>query len=143
MESRLIGTWKLVSFEAEIENSPERIKPWGDQPNGYVSISADGLLIGLLTAGTRKAGETDGEIVALYRSMVSYAGRYTVDGDKLVTRVDTSWNEAWNGSDQERTFRFIGEELELTTAWMPSALMPGAPNARGVLLWKRAGHSAA
>ena len=30
--------------------------------------------------------------------MMAYTGRYRIDEDRFITKIDSSWNEAWNGS---------------------------------------------
>ena len=55
------------------------------------------------------------EAEALFRSMTSYAGTYTVDGNVITHPVDLSWNEAWTGSEQKRIARFDGDRAYLST----------------------------
>jgi hypothetical protein len=38
----------------------------------------------------------------------SYTGKFTIDGDKLTTNVDLSWNEILTGTAQVRFFN-LGE----------------------------------
>jgi Lipocalin-like domain len=135
--AKLIGSWKLVSFVGEIKDSTERTHPFGANPNGYLLISADGRMMAVLTARERKAGTTEAEQAALLRTMVAYTGHYRIEGERFVTKVDTSWNESWNGTEQERFFKIEGEQLELTTAWAPHPTMPSSPVVRGILTWTR------
>ena len=48
--------------------------------------------------------------------MVSYSGRYTVEGDKVVHHVDVSSNEALSGTDQVRLFKLEGDRLTITAS---------------------------
>ena len=57
----------------------------------------------------------DNERVALYDTMFAYAGTYSVGGDKVIHRVDISWNEVWTDTDQIRSFEVNGNTLTLTT----------------------------
>ena len=68
--------------------------------------------------------------------MIAFAGRYEVDGSKLIYRPEISWNEAWNGTKQARLIEITGDRLE--TISVP-AISP-ATGARTVfsLVWKRA-----
>ncbi|MBK9521399.1 MAG: lipocalin-like domain-containing protein [Rhodocyclaceae bacterium] len=133
----LRGAWKLESFEAELQASGQRFKPWGENPNGYFIVEPGGRMIALLTAGERPVGEADGDLASLFRSMVAYTGRYRIEGDRLITKVDASWNEAWNGTEQERFYHFEKDHLVLTTTWAPINFLPGSPVARGILSWVR------
>jgi hypothetical protein len=60
-------------------------------------FTPEGRMIGILTAEGRKAGTTDAERLALYRTLIAYSGLYTVDGGKFTAKVDNSWNESWTG----------------------------------------------
>jgi hypothetical protein len=47
------------------------------------------------------------------REYSSYCGKYTFDGEKLVTRVDAASDPSQNGSDLVRGVRFEGENMVL------------------------------
>lgn len=91
----------------------------------------------LVTARRREPGNTDEKMLALFRTVMAYTGRYRVEKDRFITKIDSSWNEAWNGSEQERFYKLDGDALEVSTAWMPNPLMPGNPVGRGVLSFGR------
>ena len=132
-ETGLHGSWRLLSFETEFRDSGERIRPWGDDPKGNLVFGADGRMMVLVTARVREPGTSEAQALALFRTMMAYTGRYRVEGDRFVTTIDACWNEAWNGSEQERFFALEGDALAVSTAWMPNPLVPGSPMARGIL----------
>ena len=136
-KAKLHGSWRLVSFEVEFQNSEERQYPFGANPNGFLVLTPDGRMMTLITAKERAPGDTDGQQATLFRSMASYTGRYRIEGEKFITNVDASWNEAWNGSEQERFYKIEKGRLEFMTAWAPHPL-PDGPIMRGILRWKRA-----
>ncbi len=136
-DPQLQGSWRLVSFETELQDSKERTRPWGADPNGVLSFGADGRMTVLVTAKAREPGNTDEKQLALFRTLMAYTGRYRIEGDRFIAKIDASWNEAWNGSEQERFFRLEGDALEVSTAWMPNPLVPGNPVGRGVLRFRR------
>ena len=129
----LHGCWRLISFHTELQDSNERTRPWGADPNGYLIFSSDGRMMVLVTAQTREPGNTDEKAVALFRTMMAYTGRYRIDEDRFITKIDSCWNEAWIGSEQERFYKLDGNTLEVSTAWMPNPLVPGNPIGRGIL----------
>ncbi len=55
-----------------------------------------------------------------FRSMVAHSGTYSVEGACLVHHVDTSWNEAWTGTDQVRNYKLDGERLVLVDGPSPN-----------------------
>ncbi|MGT2471552.1 lipocalin-like domain-containing protein [Paraburkholderia terrae] len=132
-DAELHGCWRLISFNTELQDSSERTQPWGADPNGYLSFSSDGRMMVLVTARMREPGSTDERMVGLFRTMMAYTGRYRVDGNRFITKIDSSWNEAWNGSEQERFYKLDGDTLEVSTAWMPNPLVPGNPIGRAIL----------
>ena len=135
--TKLHGSWRLVSFDTELQDSKERSQPWGADPNGYLIFGSDGRMIVLVTAETREPGNTDEKLVALFRTVMAYTGRYRIDGDRFITKIDASWNEAWNVSEQERFYKLDGDALEVFTAWMPNPLALGNPIGRGILRFRR------
>lgn len=136
-DTGLHGCWRLVSFHTELQDSKERSQPWGANPNGYLIFSADGRMMVLVTAEAREPGNTDEKLVALFRTVMAYTGQYRTDGDRFIVEIDTSWNEVWNGSEQERFYKLDGDTLEVSTAWMPNPLVSGNPIGRATLSFRR------
>ncbi|TGQ61235.1 hypothetical protein EN855_033730, partial [Mesorhizobium sp. M1C.F.Ca.ET.212.01.1.1] len=91
-------------------------------------------MIVLVTATAREPGNTDEKLAALFRTLMAYSGRYRIDEDRFITKIDSSCNEAWNGSEQERFYKLDGDTLHVFTAWMPN---PGNPIGRGILSFRR------
>ncbi len=71
---------------------------FGSKPKGSLILTPEDRAMALTTAENRVSGDGDAERAALHKSMLAYTGRYRVEGSELVTTVDTSWNEAWNGN---------------------------------------------
>ena len=55
----------------------------------------------------------------------AYTGKFTVDGDKITSPVDISWNEVNTGRNQTRFFKMEGENLVIQTPEQASVLEPG------------------
>ena len=129
----LVGTWKLVSCHVETEGSNERRLWWDQHPVGFVIFTEEGRMLALLMAGDRVASATADELI---RSMCSYTGRYSVEGDRLITMVDSAWLPAWVGTEQPRTFKRDGDTLSLTTDFQEHPRFPGQ-RTRGALIWQK------
>jgi hypothetical protein len=114
----LLGTWKLKSYVVTTA-AGVRSTPYGENPAGYLSYSADGRMQVIGAANGRRvpAGRTaaDKERVALHDTMFAYAGTYSVEAGKVIHYVDISWNEVWTGTVQVRLFEVNGNTLTLTT----------------------------
>jgi len=131
----LIGTWKLVSWQVIVENEPPQ-NVFGSHPKGFLILTREGRSFVLTTAENRRKGMGDAERAALHKSMLSYSGKYRVEDNDLITVVDVSWNEEWNGSEQRRHFRIEGDKLFIESAPAPSILFPGKVDFRRIV-WER------
>ncbi len=139
MSNPFIGTWTLRATERKVLDTGESAPLWGAHPTGTLIYTADGRMSALVLAENRKAPAaampTEAEALSLFKSMVAYAGRYTVQSDRVVHHVEQSWNQAWTDTDVVRFYRFDGNKLTLTTA--------PAPNPRdgklsvSTLVWER------
>jgi hypothetical protein len=120
-QERLVGTWRLVSYLGEEIPSGARSEVMGAHPTGYINYGRDGRMMVIIVASDRRkpAGTvaTPAEAEALIRSMLAYAGTYTVDSEaKTVTHhVDASWDQARTGESLVRTYKLEGDRLTLTT----------------------------
>lgn len=130
------GTWKLIAYDLEFQDDGKRHPVLGKSPRGYIIFTPEGRMMAYLEAETRKPPRTDEERAAAYRTMVAYTGKYRFEGGKWVTRVDASWNVDWVGTDQERFYKFDGQQLHVTSQWVRA---PSYDNrvVRGILIWER------
>ncbi len=123
---RLWGTWRLVSFTRTITATGETSDVFGKEPHGYITYGPDGRMMALLVKSGRPRPDdvekmTDAQRAELFRTMVAYAGSYTVEGDAVIHHIDVSANQNWTGSSQLRHVKFEGDRLILTTAPGPSS----------------------
>jgi hypothetical protein len=123
---QLIGTWRLVSNTLEEIPSGNKTDLFGPNPIGYIMYGADGrmMILQVRSQRLRPAGDavTSAETDALFRSLISYGGTYTVSGDVITHHVDISWNQSWTGTEQVRHFKFDGNRVELATDPSPDPI---------------------
>jgi len=121
IQQRILGTWKLVSYVREEIPSGAKSDVMGADPSGYINYGRDGRMMVIIVGSDRKkpagAVATPEEAEALIRSMLAYAGTYTVDSEaKTVTHhIDVSWDQSRTGESHVRTYRLDGDRLTLTT----------------------------
>jgi len=115
----IVGSWKVVSYDIEFQNSGERRPFLGAQPRGYLIFTPQGRVISYLEAEGRKALATDEECVDAYWTIVAYTGKYRLEGNKWITSVDGAWNIELVGTELERTFELKGNSLSVTSSWRP------------------------
>lgn len=119
----VVGTWKLVSYVIEVQENGSIMKVMGEMPSGYVAFLPTGRVFFMLTAeGRMPDPEHSAEGHALLLdTMVAYTGRYRIEDDKWITRVEVAWNPEWIGTEQTRFFKLEGDCLQVLTPWR---LMP-------------------
>ena len=133
---QLAGSWKLNSWTIQIIGG-EVTEPFGPNPKGRAVFTPDGYSAFIIarrqiaslqrTMRTRQRSS---------RSLMVYTGKFTIDGDKLTTNVDLSWNEIFTGTAQVRFFKLEGDKLSIRTAEQASAVYPGK-KVQGTLTWER------
>ena len=116
-EQDLLGTWHLVGLTRTLVATGKEIP---DHPRkGFITFAPGGRRMTILVWADRDAptGEvpTDRERIALHKSVIAFAGTYTIAPDRLVFDVDISWNEVWTGSEQVRFCIFDGDRMTLRT----------------------------
>ena len=135
--AQLAGTWKLVGWSTKFDGG-DAVEPYGPSPHGRLVLTPDHYWIIVLTGANRKPAKTIEEKAALLDSMIAYTGKFTVEGDKITTHVDTSSNEIYTGTNQDQTrfFRIEGSKLILRTPEIVSAVRPGQ-KAVGTITFER------
>jgi hypothetical protein len=133
---KLLGNWKLVLFVTEDVDSKQRNNVYGERPNGYIGFTPAGRFFAFATADGRKPPQNPEEQAAAFRSMVAYTGKFRLEGDKFITKVDVAWNEGWVGTEQVRFWRVEEGKLHIISAPIPNPNIPGAKMI-GILVWER------
>lgn len=114
----LYGTWRLVSWKRTIVSTGETSDVFGKAPKGYIMYGRDGRMLCIITDKRPNVPDvtkmTDKDRVELYKTIIAYGGTYAFDGKTLKIKVDISWNESWNGTEQVRTAKFERNKLILS-----------------------------
>jgi Lipocalin-like domain len=138
-DNSFVGAWALVSFEVRAANGAVTY-PFGHDVRGYIMYNQDGYMsVAFMSAGRARCKSEDvratsvEEKVSAMDSYLSYCGRYEVRGDKVVHHIEVSLFPNWTGQDQERFYKFEGDQLTLSTAPMPIGGMEQTAH----LIWKR------
>jgi hypothetical protein len=138
VSSPIVGVWKMTSYTRKETVTGKIVKSFGEHPAGIVIYTKGGHFVSFVAAQDRKApakvDPTDAERIELFKSMYGFGGTYKIDGNKIVTHLDTSWIQAWTGTDRPPSVVEIkenvmtiasspfkstidGQEIIVTTAW--------------------------
>ena len=109
-QQSLIGTYKLVSHEAQVEGTT--YYTMGKAPHGYLIITPT-LYVTFYVGDDRKFGTSAAEKATLLDTLAAWSGKYRIEGSKMIISVDTSWTGVWTGKDQVRNFTVSGNRLIL------------------------------
>jgi hypothetical protein len=137
-----VGDWTLVSMAFVNADTGEVTRPWGANPIGQLSYSANGRMIAVLTADPKDrkpvapAGEkATEERAALYASSSAYSGTWSAVANTVTHKVDVAVNQSWVGTDQVRYVRLDKDDLTIDTA--PILGNDGKTKYKITLIWKR------
>jgi hypothetical protein len=136
VKDQIVGTWKLLSVMYEDQQTKELTPVLGQNPKGSQIATPEGRWLALVTAEGRKVPQTDEERAKALRSMISYSGRYRVEDNKVITKVEIAWNESWVGGEQVRFVRFEGDRLYIESPPMPHPNVGGRV-VRVIVTWER------
>jgi hypothetical protein len=135
--AKVVGIWKIVSWESEFQATGEREPVMGKNPTGYIIFTPEGRMMTVITGEGRKQPKTDQDRADLLKSMFAYTGKYRLEGDKWITKVDVAWNPAWVGTEQVRFFKVDGDRLQVMSVWVQSTTRPEKGVGRAIITWER------
>jgi hypothetical protein len=143
-KEKIVGSWKLLSFFDQSVDTGKTTDVFGENPRGYLIVTADGRIALIHVANSRKApsgpAPTDAEAAALQKTMLAYVGRYEVDpkpteaGLAMTIRSEVASNPRLEGLDRKFVVRTEGDKLIFKTT--PPARNPttGEMTTRNVIL---------
>jgi len=137
----LIGTWRLISYEARTGDGAVSY-PLGKNPSGFILYSEDGYMSVTMMSANRtnyassdlRAG-TPEEKLAAAETYLSYSGRYTFEGDRVLHHVEVSFFPNRVGTTQVRHLTLSGNTVTLRTP----AMLISREQQTAELVWQRAG----
>jgi Lipocalin-like domain len=96
----------------------ERGEPYGHAPIGLLTYG-DGRVSALISYGGRKSlsvgGGTVDEQAEAFKTFLAYAGRYTLNADKVTHHVEVSSIQNYVGKNLVRSVKFQGDQIVLVT----------------------------
>jgi hypothetical protein len=114
--SPIVGLWKLTSNTTKIVATGAMERQAGEHPIGYQLFTKGGHMMFVQAAENRKppagAAPTDAERVAMFNSLVAYAGTYKLNGSKVLTHFET--NAVPGIGDRSYAMEISGNKLTLT-----------------------------
>ena len=124
IRNRLIGTWKLDSFEQILKNGSTRPNPaFGPHGKGFLMYQADGYMCADLSNPDRKKWAdsnhpTPTETASAGEGTFAYCGRYEIDLEKkvIVHLPEVASDPGYVGTRQIRPYTFEDGRLVLSDA---------------------------
>jgi hypothetical protein len=119
---KLVGTWKLVSASSTTSTGQRSETPYGAGPAGFLTYTAEGRMSSVISYGGRKVlsfGRTGAALLEeqaeAFKTSLAYAGRYTLNDDKVSHHVEVSSIQNYVNKDLVREVRFEGNRIALVT----------------------------
>ena len=118
----LVGTWELVSASTTNSTGDRSETPYGPNPTGLLTYTADGRVTAMISHAGRKSLSTlakPEEQAEAFKTFLAYAGRYTLNGHEVVHSVEISSIQSYVGKDLVRSVKFQGDQIILVTPPTP------------------------
>jgi hypothetical protein len=136
---QFVGTWRLVTMRGNLgDGAPE--EPYGPEPLGYITYTADGHMHAILMqrdrppvgtpmeefsrrTGLRRLAFLIRELPALARQTnatmksMAYSATWEVLGSELIHHVTASVLPDWIGAELRRTYELDADQLVLTARY--------------------------
>ena len=119
--ARIVGTWKLVSASASTADGRRIDAPFGSNPTGLITYTPDGRMMAIISQSGRKPLSGDhisapaAERAEAFATFFSYAGRYSLSGDKVIHHVEIASVQNWVNTDLVRLVTFEDNRIILRT----------------------------
>jgi len=117
----IAGTWRLIAASAT-NGSDRNDAPYGPNPSGFITYTSDGRVMAIISHSGRKPHASGDRISAsvderaeAFATSFSYAGRYSLAGDRIVHRVEIASVQNWVDTDLVRLVRVQNNRITLTT----------------------------
>jgi hypothetical protein len=121
LASSIIGVWRYTSFLDKEVQSGNVLKPFGENPSGYIVYTSGGHIVFLLV-GDRSVpaspNPTDAERIAC-SALCALAPAYIYIRSKVMAlsiNWDASWSQWWTGRTQKRKVEIEGNKMTITSA---------------------------
>ena len=123
VKDQFVGTWSLVSIRY-VRPDGSAIEPFGPDAKGMLVFDGTRFSTQVMAANLPKFASnnrivgTPKEYAAISHGVVAYFGTYTVnEADRVITlHIERSSFPNWDGTDQQRKFEFVSDELRYTAA---------------------------
>lgn len=137
-KDQFVGTWSLVSI-SYVRPDGTAIEPFGPNAKGMLVFDGTRFATQVTAADLPKFASNNRmvgspqEYEAISHGVVAYFGTYTVNEtrDIITLHIERSSFPNWNGTDQQRKFEFVGDELRYT-----AASSTANPAEFALLVWK-------
>lgn len=119
----LWGAWELVEFEIAFSDGRPSIWPFGTDAIGMITYTPSGHMSAVLSHTSRiglgvdrlentRRASSDFKVMA-FDSYLSYAGRFSLEGDDVIHHVDFALSPDLVGQDNRRHATLEGDLLHL------------------------------
>jgi hypothetical protein len=138
---QLVGSWKLVS-STDMTDEGEVKDSYGPSPTGLLTYTAAGRMMALITNRGRAPLSVPDQVSApaaeraeAFATLVAYAGRYTLAGDRVIHHVEVAAIQNRVNTDLTRYIvQYDGNRITLRT---PPYMRGGVQIKYQDLVWER------
>ena len=129
----LFGSWRVVSakgYQVDADGTKTENETALD---GVIIFTPQHRMIAFVTHLGRKPAKDDAETLALFRTMVAYTGRFTLEPGKYQVKLDFTSSQMNLDEPQVRLYRIEGDTLTIDVPEHNSLFDPGKRNSNQLI----------
>ncbi|WP_456702170.1 lipocalin-like domain-containing protein [Bradyrhizobium sp. USDA 4449] len=118
---QIVGTWRLIAASAS-SGTERNDAPYGPAPSGLITYTGDGRVMAIISHSGRKPLASGDRISAsvderaeAFATSFSYAGRYSLSGDRIIHHVEIASVQNWVDTNLVRHVTLGNNKITLTT----------------------------
>ena len=108
-KENIVGTWKLVAVKSTSLKGDVNPTAFGNNPTGFATFTDKGRMTLIMCDDGRKPLSVVDRVSApvaeraeAFATFVAYAGRYTMESDKVLFHIEASSIQNWVNTDLTR-----------------------------------------
>jgi hypothetical protein len=118
----LVGTWKLVAVKSTTLKGEVNPTAFGQNPTGFATFTDKGRMTLIMCDDGRKplsvvdrVSAPAAERAQAFATFVAYAGRYSVEHDRVIFHIEAASIQNWVNTDLTRVATFEDNRMSLRT----------------------------
>lgn len=133
-DERLYGSWRVLGAKGVLEDSDGTRTESEAAQEGVLIFTPEHRMVAFVLSPGRRPATNDAERLELFKSMVTYSGKFRLEPGKYVLDIDWSSTALNTDEPQIRCYTIDGDTLKIEVALHRNIHDPSKKNANTLTL---------